>query len=536
MTMMFRPLRSRTLAVLMSTALATAPLLPDAGVAQTASAGADAGIAVMSVGSSRVLNVSGPISDVIIANPNVLDVHVRSTNQLYLIAKAPGESNVTVTRKDGSILYSTRVRVGNNLTSIDQMVRMALPDANIQSSTLNGMVMLTGTIAAPEDAAEAERLVQALVGKDVTVVGRLKTATPLQVNLQVRIAEVNKSMLKSIGFNILTSFNNLNSNFIFGLGQGSPGTITYPQVINPATGTAFPDPNNGGAALTSTLYTMAGPPPDTTRLNFGGGLLGGNILTALDLAETRGLVSTLANPNLTALSGETASFLAGGEIPIPISTTLGQVSIEWKPYGVSLAFTPTVLADGRISMRVRPEVSQLDDNTALRLNNFTVPGILTRRAETTVELGSGQSFMIGGLLSNTNGNSVQKAPFLGDLPILGNLFKSTRFQRKETELVILVTPYLVRPMESRAATMPVDGYRTPTDAQRLLGGQFHSGKSNQRSPKPVLAPPRTVPAALPARPSLSYPGTSGAQSGSAPVAPARPGGTRANKANPGFSF
>ena len=172
-------------------------------------------------------------------------------------------------------------------------------------------------------------------------------------------------------------------------------------------------------------------------------------------------MTTLAEPNLTALSGETASFLAGGEFPIPVSQALGTITIEYKQYGVGLAFTPIVLADGRISMRVRPEVSELSNEGAVKLNGFDVPALTTRRAETTVELGSGQSFMIAGLLRNHNINNIDKAPFLGDLPILGTLFRSTSFRRQETELVIIVTPYLVRPVSGRMACRPTATARRP---------------------------------------------------------------------------
>ena len=172
-------------------------------------------------------------------------------------------------------------------------------------------------------------------------------------------------------------------------------------------------------------------------------------------------MTTLAEPTLTALSGETASFLAGGEFPVPISSSLGSVTVEYKQYGVGLAFTPIVLADGRISMRVRPEVSELSNEGSVKLGDFIIPALVTRRAETTVELGSGQSFMIAGLLRNTNANDINKAPFLGDLPILGALFRSTKYRRAETELVIIVTPYLVRPVSNQLA-LPTDGYRAPT--------------------------------------------------------------------------
>jgi pilus assembly protein CpaC len=223
-----------------------------------------------------------------------------------------------------------------------------------------------------------------------------------------------------------------------------------------------------------------------STLTASGKLFGLNLLATLDLAQTDGLVSTLAEPTLTALSGETASFLAGGEFPIPIAQGNQAISIEYKQYGVGLAFTPVVLADGRISMRVRPEVSELSDAGAVSLGGYKVPALTTRRAETTVELGSGQSFMIGGLLQNHNSNSVNKAPFLGDLPILGTLFRSTSFQRDETELVIIVTPYLVRPSSAPLA-LPTNGYRAPTDPQQLLLGQTYTGVSGPAGVVPPAA-------------------------------------------------
>ena len=186
------------------------------------------------------------------------------------------------------------------------------------------------------------------------------------------------------------------------------------------------------------------------------------------------MATILAEPNLTALSGETASFLAGGEFPIPVSQSLGTVTIEYKQYGVGLAFTPIVLSDGRISMRVRPEVSELSDAGSIKVGVVQVPALVTRRAETTVELGSGQSFMIAGLLRNTTNNSLSKAPLLGDLPVLGMLFRSTKYQRQETELVVIVTPYLVRPVSNELA-LPTNGFRVPDDVQRDVMGQTFTG-------------------------------------------------------------
>ena len=210
-------------------------------------------------------------------------------------------------------------------------------------------------------------------------------------------------------------------------------------------------------------------------------------------------MSTLANPNLTAMSGETATFLVGGEIPIPISQGLGAVSVEYKQYGISLAFTPTVLSDGRISLRVRPEVSELSSAGAVQMNGTTIPALTTRRVETSAELGSGQSMMIGGLMSNSHDNSIDKVPGIGDVPVLGALFRSNGWKRSETELVIVITPYLVKPVNNQAdIILPTDGEKAPTDLQRVLLGELGSGTSGAKRPVPTMAPAPSVPAPMPA--------------------------------------
>ncbi len=197
---------------------------------------------------------------------------------------------------------------------------------------------------------------------------------------------------------------------------------------------------------------------------------------AIDALAEEGLVNVLAEPNLTALSGETASFLAGGEFPIPIDNGSNGLTIEFKEFGISLAFTPTVLRADRISLKVRPEVSDLSEKGSITVNGLVIPGLATRRAETTVELGSGQSFAIGGLMSSDIQTRLSKYPGLGDLPVLGALFRSQRFQSNETELVIIVTPYLVRPVDAPVMASPTDGYRAPSDLERILEGRLHSAR------------------------------------------------------------
>ena len=405
----------------------------------------------LSQGTGTLVRMSAPMTDVFVANEGIADVQVRDANQLYIFGKSSGETTVYATGKNGKVVYAANVRVGNNISSVSEMLQLAMPEANLRATPMNNLVLLTGTVSSPTDVEEAQRLVQAYVGEGTQVVSRIRSATPLQVNLKVKIAEVNRSLIKQVGVNFLSSDTTGGFQFF------------------PAQGTRI-DPDDGKIIIGD----------GGTILGASGKLFGVDFLAALELSEGDGVVTTLAEPNLTALSGETASFLAGGEFPVPISQALGSVTIEYKQYGVGLAFTPIVLANGRISMRVRPEVSELSPEGSIRLNGYEVPALTTRRAETTVELGSGQSFMIAGLLRNVNENNIDKAPFLGDLPILGALFRSTRYRRQETELVIIVTPYLVQPVSHQLAA-PTEGYRAPTDAERVWEGQSYTG------PRPAAA-------------------------------------------------
>ncbi len=443
----------------------------------------------LSQNTGTLVRLSEPMTDVFVANEAIADVQVRSPTQLYVFGKGSGETTVYATSKSGHVVYAANVRVANNVGSLNEMLHLAMPEAMIQATPMNNLVLLTGTVASPDDIDVAQHLVESYVGTGLNVVNRLMTATPLQVMLKVRIAEMNRSAIKQIGVNLLNR--DTGSTSLFGIGQGNPGTI------NVATGPK--DPITGVTRETVTGATFNNLVGGTT-LGLFGHILGTDLLGTLDLLQKDGVVTTLAEPNLTALSGETASFLAGGEFPVPISQSLGAVTIEYKQYGVGLAFTPIVLADGRISLRVRPEVSELSNEGSVKLNNFLVPALTTRRAETTVELGSGQSFMIAGLLRKHDTNDVTKAPFLGDLPILGALFRSTAYRRDETELVIIVTPYLVRPVSTQIA-LPTDGYRAPDDAKEWGMGQSYSG-TNQVTPTAVQGPPvtATVPAAVAAAP------------------------------------
>jgi len=453
----------------------------------------------VAVGRGKLITLPAPIEDVFIAENSIADVQVRSPRQIYIFGKKGGQTSFYATSASGKVIYSAEVAVGAEISSIDQMLSLAMPEANIAVSTTSNFVLLTGTIANPDDAEEAENLVQAFVGDDTRVVSRLKTATPMQVNLKVRFAEVSRSLAKEINGNLLTrdttggfqfgvsrgrnfgsitdfdtsAFPNLDASQLFGLPAGS---ISLP--FNPSTG-QFVTP--GGTAFN---YTGSS---GLNTIQAAGRLFGLDIATALDVSERVGLVSTLASPNLTTISGETATFLAGGEFPIPMSTGLGEVTVQYKNFGVSLSYTPTVLSNGRISIRVAPEVSEISSNGAVILNGFSIPAVSTRRAETTVELGSGESFMIAGLMQNSYNSAIDKTPGLADVPILGTLFKSDGYRRNETELMIVVTPYLVKPVSDNEIVLPTDGFKAANDAERFLMNRNHSGSGGDR-PKPSVAP------------------------------------------------
>ena len=428
----------------------------------------------ISTGRGQLVTLPAPISDIFVSNDIVADVRVQSPTQLYVFGKADGETSVFATNRAGQVVYSTNVRVAQNYSSVDEMLRAAMPDTDVKVTTSGQIAVLTGTVASPDDIAQAESLVKTMLNPGinasdpnaqlkVVVINRLRTATPLQVTLQVRIAEVSRSFSRQIGVN-------WNADNVPPPVTGAPRT--------------FININQGGSTNI----------PGGTAATIAGRLLGLNVNSKLDFGETEGFVTTLATPNLTALSGETANFVAGGEIPIPISQVSNgatTISIEYKTYGIKLDFSPTVLADGRISLKVQPEVSELDYANAVRIGNADIPGLTTRRVQTTVELGSGQSFVIGGLLRSNNSNTFTKLPGLGDIPIIGALARSNSFKRGESELMIVVTPILVRPVPANQIVLPTDGYKTPTELGRIFGGDLYKGATEKR-PMPTTAPSQTV--------------------------------------------
>ncbi|RED50851.1 type II and III secretion system protein family protein [Aestuariispira insulae] len=378
----------------------------------------------------RLIRLPGRAETVFIADPTVADIQVKSPSLVYLSALKPGGTTLFAVDRNEQLLAQVTIKVTPDLVQLRHEIRTLYPDYDIAVSAVGSNVLVRGTVDSPLDAENIRRLAERTAGAPEVVLNQLNVASAGQINLRVRVAEITRDVQKQIGFNwtaskggsfALSTFNTFNSN------------------------------------ITQNTLTLAG--------NLGAFSLN----TVIDALEQEGLLKILAEPNLTALTGETASFLAGGEFPILVPDSDGSVTIEFKQFGVSLAFTPTLITGGRINLHVRPEVSQLDNTNAVVLDTFQVPGLTTRRAETTVELGSGESFAIAGLIRNDVTHDVNKFPGLGDIPILGALFRSDDFQRDESELVIVVTPYVVKPVSSRRLALPTDGFAPTSDVERLLG-------------------------------------------------------------------
>ncbi|MEM6832674.1 MAG: type II and III secretion system protein family protein [Pseudomonadota bacterium] len=450
---------------------ATATVAP-VGQAEAASIIRPSGKTInVDVSKGTLIRLDRPASNVFIADPEVADVQIKSPQLIYVFGVGDGETSLYAVDAEDNILYSTTVAVAQNLGQLKTLIGAVAPDEKISIRILNGMIVLSGVVQKPEVSEEIARLAQDFVGENQTVINRISVTTPTQVSLQVKIAEISRDVVKELGSN-WESFFSIGNNGTIGFSTGSDLFEVNEEIVdllNPLTG--VPLIGAGGLPLQQVIERQLFTFPDSGN-SILGGFTGDNVRlgAVIEALETEGFVTVLAEPTLMALSGETATFLAGGEFPIPVPD-LNQVLIEFKEFGVGLSFTPTVLANDRISLRVRPEVSQLSAEAAIRVNGIAVPGLTTRRAETTVELGSGQAFAIAGLLQQNISQTATKLPGLGDLPILGALFRSDRFRNQETELVIIITPYLVKPTNPKNLSTPLDGLRAPSDIARYFRGE-----------------------------------------------------------------
>ncbi len=421
--------------------------------AATAALAADLSISV-ELNKGAMVKLEKPASSVVIADPDTADVQVVSPKLLFVHGKKVGETSLyAVDGNDDPILTSV-IKVTHNLSSLTQTVKRVIPDSDVSFRTLDGGLVMEGFAGTAEESQKIQSVATSYLGPNEHVVNMVHTNGSDQVMLKVKLVEISRTNLKQLGVNLqnITS----NGNFAWQVLQGNdilfrtadPGVTGYSLFGNPLA--------RGGSANSNVLlrYKDAG--------------------AVIDALETQGLARVLAEPSLTTTSGQAASFLAGGQFPLPVIGQNNTVTLQYQNFGVSLNFTPVVLSKERISLAVNPEVSTLDFNNPIQVQNITYPILNTRRASATVELGSGDSFVLAGLLKSEDSNSMKKFPGLGDVPVLGSLFRSNQFQNNQTELVMLVTPYVVRPVaQASKLQTPADGYKPPSDVERLMNGSLY---------------------------------------------------------------
>lgn len=416
----------------------------------------------LTAGKSKVLDLPLAIKRASLANPEVADTVVLSPTQIYVTGKTIGVTNMTLWNESGKMMGLYDVTVTPDVTRLKENLHKTLPEEQgILVTSDHDHITLSGTASSANSLNRALSMAEAYAPKKI--VNAMQVGGVQQVMLEVRVAEMNRELIKRLGVN----FNGVGNDF-FGL--SILGNLTSIASL------AY----TGGTPAVATGITQA------IQGAFGFNAGGTTWIGFIDAMKEENLLKVLAKPTLMALNGQEAAFLAGGEFPIPVPQTFGLVTIQFKKFGVGLIFTPNILDSKHISLNVAPEVSELDFSNALRTQGFTVPAITTRRASTTIELGDGQSFAIGGLLRDNVKESVKKVPFLGEVPILGALFRSSSFQKNETELVIIVTPHLVKPLNLAAQTLPTDYYVEPNDFEFYVMGfsekGYFGGKAGQRSP------------------------------------------------------
>lgn len=411
-----------------------------------------AGEVAVPVNKSQVIRSDRAYAKALIGSPDIADVLPLTDRSLYVLGKKMGTTSLTLYDRSNMLIAVVDVVVGPDVISLRRQLSELMPVEGLGARISNDSIVLDGIVP---DSVAADRAVQlAETYAPGKVINMLSVGSSQQVMLEVRFSEIKRNALKQIGVGL------------FANGSGGNG---------------FEGVSGGNAGLSGSGPPTLGAIVDSFGIlsrNFS--ILGLNINATLDALERKGAITTLAEPTLVSLSGETASFLAGGEFPVPVVQSGGSGSttgvsqaftIEWKPFGVSLAFTPTVLADGVISLVVAPEVSSIDPTASIVINNLRIPGIQTRRAKTVVELRDGESFAMAGLIRKDFQDTVRQFPILGSIPIIGSLFRSTQFQKEDTELLMIVTPRLVRPVRAGTLRVPTDRAAPPAEADLFLLGR-----------------------------------------------------------------
>jgi pilus assembly protein CpaC len=407
------------------------------------------------VGKSVIIESAGHVKRVSLASPDVADAVVLTTHQIYLTGKQTGVTNLTLWENSKvSAIYD--IEVLPDISRLKKNFHELFPGEEIKVTATHDNITLSGTVSNAGNIPQILALAAPYVEKPEYVINLLEVGGVQQVMLEVRVAEMSRSVTKRLGFNfnyISNSGRNIGISLLNDL-SGLP-TDGWPsnalEVANPI----------------NFLFTFFGE--------------GTSWMVLMDALKERGLVRILAEPTIITLSGQKANFLAGGEFPIPVPQDLGRTTIQYKEFGVGLNFTPTVLSDKKINIQVAPEVSDLDFSNAVVFAGFVIPSITTRRVSTVIELADGQSFAIAGLLQNNVREVVSKFPVLGDIPVLGNLFRSSEFQKNETELIIIVTPHLVKPLDRDKQPLPIDQYIEPSDFEFYLLGAMEGKEKVQKS-------------------------------------------------------
>lgn len=391
------------------------------------------------VGKSRIINSPKQIRRASMADPKYADALVLSPTQIYLVGKQVGETNLTLWDKDEQVLKTYVLRVVTGLTWLKEQIYELLGEQDIQITANQDYIALSGTVTSATNLTHALVLAEAFAPKKV--LNLLQVGGNHQVMIEIRIAEMNRSLARRLGIN----FSVINGND-FGINQlGGLAPVEFDD---------------------SGITHMASAAVNAIFQIQSGGMVWTSFIDAL---KTQGLVKILAEPNLVTTSGQEATFLAGGEVPILISGALGTNSIEFKQFGVAVTFKPTVLSPEKISMQVTPEFSEIDNSRGTVVG---VPAFLTRRVSTVIELGDGQSFAIGGLIQDSVRENLTKYPFLGDVPVLGALFRSSEFEKNETELIIIATPHLVKPLDTKKHSLPTDDFVEPDDFTFYILGEL----------------------------------------------------------------
>lgn len=425
----------------------------------------------LTVGKSIVLDTPTPFSRASIADQDVADTLVLSPQQLYVMGKAAGTTNLTLWDAMGRVSALYDLTIAPDLARLQEHLRQLFPnDPDLHVSAAHDRLTLTGTMQNAAQVSEAVTVAEAYTKHKV--INLLRVGGLHQVMLEVRVAEMDRTLLRRLGVNLAAENGSGRS---FGVSTLRNLTTVLPPVDPSAVLLGGPIGLGVSQAVNALLRFQAG---STNWTGF------------IDALKEENLVKVLAEPTLVALSGQDAHFLAGGEFPIPVPQAFGVTTIQFKKFGIQLNFHPIVLSPTRINMTVSPEVSELDFANGISLQGFVVPSITTRRASTVVELEDGQSFAVAGLLRDNVRETISKFPVLGDIPVLGTLFRSSSFQKNETELVIIVTPRFVVPVAEAELPLPTGQYLEPDDVDFYLMGRLQSPRKKGHAPFP---PPAQVP-------------------------------------------